>query len=78
MNRLRAAILAALLMLVATPARADKSFDFLLFCDPSHKLFKECADYYARRSLGVVPKLPHAPVPVPRPRPKPAPGQWDI
>lgn len=74
MNKLGAALLAAMLTLAATPARAQQKWDF----PACMKMFepKWCLDRELRKSIQ---PPATAPIPLPRPAPtKPAVREWRI
>lgn len=82
MNRLRAAILAAMLALVATPAPAaqDSGRDLLRFLEECAKLGRsyECLNEMTRRRIEQETGRQRVPTPTPRPAPAPTPREWRI
>ena len=74
MNKLGAALLAAMLALAATPAPAQIN-DYLKECSLKFGM-KACLDKFTRETIRRERSQPPAPPPVPTPRPKPR--EWEI
>jgi hypothetical protein len=82
-DKLRAALLAAMLASVATPAPAETPNDFIDFMNECSRrgILADCMAEYFRRTLPPVAPYtgrPAVPLPTPRPPPAPTPREWRI